>query len=192
MKRKIESLVFGLSLLLCASCARKVSLPIKTSLGDLTKVEKRDQVKTNKDPVSPKSGEAVYVLTFEGKKEYEVTEVAAPELVSLTGGLSDNSDINFNNFNVSAGPGLSAALKLPLVDASGNEFAPVYFGNPTGDGTISNVGAHFNGHVTGKNGKPWVKTGKFDFAESKVAVVYVVPAGATLKLQDGSQNHPIN
>lgn len=190
--RKVQTSFFLLTLLLCVSCARKVTLPIKTSLGDLTKIEKKDKVNTNKDPVSPKSGEVVYLLSFEGKKEYEVKGVAVPELISMTGGLGDNSDIRFENFSVSASPGMASALNLPLVDSSGKEFAPVFFGSQATEGVISNNGARFNGHVTGKDGKPWVTTGKFDFPESKVTVLYVVPEGATLTLKDGGQQHSIN
>lgn len=188
----VRSFIVLLTLLLCVSCAGKVTLPIRTSLGDLTKIEKKDKVNTNKDTVSPKSGEVVYLLSFEGKKEYEVKGVAMPELISMTGGLSDNSDIRLDNFSVSASPGMASALNLPLVDSSGKEFAPVFFGSQTTEGGISNNGARFNGHVTGRDGKPWVTTGKFDFPEPKVTVVYVVPDGATLTLKDRDQQHAIN
>jgi hypothetical protein len=161
-------------------------------LGDLTKIEKKDKVNTNKDPVTPKSGEVVYLLSFEGKKEYEVKGVAVPELISMTGGLSDGSDIRFDNFSVSASPGMASGLNLPLVDSSGKEFAPVFFGSQKTEGVISNDGARFTGHVTGRDGKPWVTTGKFDFPEPKVTVVYVVPDGATLTLKDRDQKHAIN
>src|ERR671929_2116528 len=123
MNRRILSFVFVLSVLLTVSCAKKLSLPIKTSLGDLTKIEKKNNVSTNKDPITPKSGEVIYVLSFEGKKDREVKDVAVPELISLTGGLTDNSDIGFDNFNVSASPGMASALALPLVDSGGQEFA---------------------------------------------------------------------
>ena len=193
MRRRILESVFILTLLLCASCARKVSLPIKTSLGDLTRIEKKDKVNTNKDPVSPKSGEVIYVLSFEGKKEYEVKGVAAPELMSFTGGLTDNSDIKFDNFNVSSGiMDLGSVLNLPLVDSSGKQFNPAFFGTPGADGVISNTAVRFNGHVTGRDGKPWVSTGKFDFPEAKVTLVYLVPENTTLSLKDGGQQHAIN
>ena len=192
MKRRILGSVFVLGVLFSLSCAKKITLPIKTSLGDLTKIEKKDKVSTNKDAVTAKAGEAVYVLNFDGKKAYEVKDVAAPELISLTGGLSDNSDISFTDFAVSAAPGLAGALNLPLVDGSGKEFPPVYFGSSTTDGVISNNGARFNGHITGRDGKPWVKTGKFDFPEAKVTVIYVAPENASLSLKDGEQKHPIS
>jgi len=190
--RKIQSSFFLLPLLLCVSCGRTVTLPIGTSLGNLTKVEKKDKVNTNKDAVSPKSGEVVYLLSFEGKKEFEVKGVAVPELMSMTGGLSDESDIRMKDFSVSASPGMASALNLPLVDSSGKEFAPVFFGTQTTEGVISNAGVRFNGSVTGRDGKPWVTNGKFDFPEPKVTVLYVVPEGATLTLKDGGQQHAIN
>lgn len=192
MRRRILSASVVLMLSLCASCARKVSLPIKTSLGDLTKIEKKNNVSTNKDPVTPKPGEVIYVLSFEGKKDREVKDVAVPELINLTGGLSDNSDIRLENFAVSAGSGMASALNLPLADSSGKEFVPVFFGTPNTEGVISNNGARFNGHVTGRDGKPWVTTGKFDFPDAKVTVVYVVPESATLSLKDGEQKHALN
>jgi hypothetical protein len=46
--------------------------------------------------------------------------------------------------------------------------------------------------VTGRDGKPWVKTGKFDFPEAKVTVVYIAPENARLSLKDGEQKHAIN
>jgi hypothetical protein len=190
--RRIQKSFFLLPLVLYVSCGSKVTLPISTSLGNLTKIEKKEKVNTNKDPVSPKSGEVVYLLTFEGKKEYEVKGVAVPELISMTGGLTDDSNIRMQDFSISASPGMASGLNLPLLDSSGKEFAPVFFGTQTADGVISNNGMRFNGSVTGRNGKPWITTGKFDFPESKVTVVYVVPDGATLTIKDGGKKHAIN
>ena len=191
MTRTLSTLISAV-LLLFVSCSSKVNLPINTSLGNLSKIEKKDQVKTNKDAVAPKSGEIVYVLSFEGKKEHEVKDVAAPELVSLTGGLSDASEITFTNFTVSAAPAMGSIVNMPLVDSSGKEFAPSFFGSPQSDGSISNKNITFNGLVTGKDGKPWVRTGRLDFPDGKVTVVYVVPENASLSLKDGAQKHAIN
>ncbi len=191
MKRR-SSAMFAAALLFSVSCGSKVSLPIATSLGNLTKIEKRDKVNTNKEPVTPKAGEVVYVLTFDAHKEHEVKNIAAPELISLTGALSDASEITFTNFTVSMTPGLGSVLNMPLVDESGKEFGPAFFGNAQADGTITNAGVHFNGKVTGKDGKPWVTTGKLDFPSNNVAVVYVVPENAKLSLKDGGQKHAIN
>ena len=110
----------------------------------------------------------------------------------MTGGLTDDSNIRMQDFSISASPGMASALNLPLIDASGKEFAPVFFGTQTTEGVISNNGMRFNGSVTGRDGKPWITTGKFDFPESKVTVVYVVPDGATLTLKDSGQQHAIN
>ena len=186
------SATFAAALLLSVSCSGKVSLPINTSLGSLTKIEKKDKVSTNKDAVTPKAGEVVYALSFEGKKEHEVKDVAAPELISLTGGLGDASEIRFTNFALSAAPAMGSVVNMPLVDSSGKEFAPSFFGSPQSDGSISNKNVTFNGLVTGKDGKPWVRTGKLDFPDGKVTVVYVVPESASLSLKDGAQKHAIN
>lgn len=191
MTRTLRAM-FAAALLLSVSCSSKVSLPINTSLGSLTKIEKKDKVSTNKDAVAPKAGEVVYALSFEGKKEHEVKDVAAPELISLTGGLGDASEITFTNFALSAAPAMGSVVNMPLVDSSGKEFAPSFFGSPQSDGTISNKNVTFNGIVTGKDGKPWVRTGKLDFPDGKVTVVYVVPESASLSLKDGAQKHAIN
>lgn len=191
MRKGLNS-IFVLTLLLSVSCSSKVNLPINTSLGNLTKIEKKNKVNTNKDAVTPKSGEVVYVLSFEGKKEHDVKDVAVPELISLTGGLSDASDITLTDFAVSAAPGMGSALNMPLVDSSGKEFAPAFFGSAQSDGTISNTGIRFNGQVTGKDGKPWVRTGKLGFPDGKVTVVYVGPENSSFSLKDGAEKHSIN
>jgi hypothetical protein len=183
--------MFAAALLLSSACGRKVTLPVNTSLGSLTKIEKKDSVVTNKDPVTPKSGEVVYALSFEGKKEHEVKDVPAPGLTSLTGGLSDASEISFTNFTVSMAP-MGSIFDMPLVDASGKEFAPSFFGSPQSDGSFSNKNITFNGKVTGKDGKPWVRNGRFDFPDGKVTLIYVVPANGSLSLKDGAQKHAIN
>ena len=180
------------TLLIFASCSSKVKLPIDTSLGSLTKIEKKDKVNTNKDAVTPKSGEVVYVLSFEGRKEYDVKNVAVPELISLTGGLSDASNISFTDFALTAAPRMGSILNMPLVDTSGKEFAPSFFGSPQSDGSITNATVRFDGQVTGKDGKPWVLTGKLRFPDGKVTVVYVVPEDSNLSLKDGAQKHSIN
>jgi hypothetical protein len=191
MTRTLSTFVSA-ALLLFASCSSKMKLPVDTSLGNLTNIEKKDKVNTNKDAVTPKSGEVVYVLSFEGKKEHEVKDVAVPELISLTGGLSDASDITFTDFALTAAPRMGSILNMPLVDSSGKEFAPSFFGSPQSDGSITNANVRFNGHVTGKDGKPWVRTGKLVFPDGKVTVVYVVPENSSFSLKDGAQKHSIN
>lgn len=184
--------MFAAALLCLVSCSSKVSLPLSTSLGNLITIEKKDKTNTNKDAVTSNSGEVVYVLSFEGKKEHEVKDVAVPELISLTGGLSDASEITFTDFAVSAAPRMGSILNMPLVDSSGKEFAPSFFGSPQSDGSISNKNVTFNGKVTGKDGKPWVRTGKLNFPDGKVTVVYVVPENSDLSLKDGAQKHAID
>lgn len=191
MVRNALNSILILTLLLCASCSKNVTLPIKTSLGDLTKIEHKDKATTTKETLTAKPGEVLYVLSFEGKKEFEVKDVAVPELARLTGGLSDASDIRLTDFSVGAAPGLGDVL-LPLVDSSGKEFKPMFFGTPNAEGVLSNDNIKFNGSVTGKDGKPWVRSGKMDFPEGKVTVVYAIPEKATLTLKDGAQKHAIN
>ena len=164
--RKAVNFIFALALLLCISCANKVTLPIKTSLGDLVTIEHKDKVTTNKETISPQSEEVIYVLSFEGKKEIEVKEVAVSEVYKLP--------------------------QFPLVDSKGKEFAPVFAGSPTKDGSLSSADIKLDGDMTGKDGKYWVTTGKLSFPESRLTLVYVVPKNASLALKDGGQKHPIN
>lgn len=162
--KKAVTFVFALALLLCISC-KKVTLPIKTSLGDLVKIENRDKVTTNESVVSPKSDEVIYVLSFEGKREFEFEGVEPSKVFTL--------------------------FDLPLVDSNGKEFVPVFAGSPTKEGTLSNKDMNVNGGMTGRDGK-WVSTGRITLPEPKLTLVYVVPKNASLTLKDGVQRHPIN
>jgi len=185
--------ILALALLLCTSCATKVvTLPVSTSLGSLVRIEKKATVPTNRETISPKSGEVIYVLSFEGKNGFQIKDVAVPDLVRLTGFLTDDSDIGFDNFSGAQAPEIIRLVNLPLVDSGGKEITPVFVGSPTSQGTLSQQGIVFNGRVTGKGGKPWVTTGNLKFPEPKVTLVYIVPEGATLTLKDGNQQHPIN
>lgn len=164
--RKAVNSIFVLALVLCISCADKATLPLKTSLGDLVKIENKDKVTTNKETISPKSGEVIYVLSFEGKKEFEYKEVE----------LSKTFDL----------------LYLPLVDSNGKEFVPAFAGSPTKEGALSDKDIKTDGQATGKDGK-FVGTGKIILPEPKLTIVYVVPKDASgLALKDGGQRHPIN
>jgi hypothetical protein len=164
--RKAVNSIFVLTLLLYVSCANKVTLPIKTSLGDLVKIENKGKVTTNKETISPKSEEVIYVLSFEGKKEFEYKEVE----------LSKTFDL----------------LELPLVDSKGKEFVPVFAGSPTKEGALSDDDIKTDGQATGKDGK-FVATGKIILPEPRLTLVYVVPKDSSgLALKDGGQRHPIN
>ncbi|MGA2586313.1 MAG: energy transducer TonB [Candidatus Aminicenantales bacterium] len=165
---KAKIFILVLSLVLCISCAEKARLPIKTSLGDLTKIENWDKVTTDEGIISPNSEEIVYVLSFECKnlefEEIEILDAAnvLPKLVNLT-----------------------------LVDSKGNEFTLVFFGSPTREGALSNKEIRFDGALRPKNGK-WFFTGKLIVPESKLALVYVVPKNASgLALKDGEKKYRI-
>lgn len=161
----VVTLVSALALLFGVSCARKVTLPIKTSLGDLVKIENRDTVTTNESVISPKPDELIYVLNFEGKKEFEFEGVDAAKVFTL--------------------------FDLPLLDSNGKEFVPAFAGSPTKEGTLSNKDMNVNGGMTGREGR-WVSTGKITLPEPKLALVYLVPKNASLSLKDGEQKYPIN
>ncbi len=166
---KTKIFILVLSLVLCISCAEKAKLPIKTSLGDLTRIENWDKVATDEGIISPNSEEIIYVLSFESKNlEFEEIEIA--------GAIQDI---------------VLKLVNLPLVDSKGNEFALVFFGSPTREGALSNKEIRFDGDLRPKNGK-WFFTGKLIVPESKLALVYVVPKNASgLALKDGEKKYRI-
>ena len=162
MRRVLVSLL-ALHLLLLISC-NKVKLPIKTSLGDLVRIEKRDAVETSDKRVTPKPDETLYMLTFEGK-----------------------SEIVFEGTTGQDGPN-----KLPLVDSKGTQFTPVFGGSPAKDGALSNKEWKMNGSMRGADGN-WVFSGTMTFPEPTVALLYLIPNSSSgLALKDGDQRHPIN
>ncbi len=156
----------ALLLLTGFACAKKVNLPIKTSLGDLVKVEKKDNVRTDKETIAAKTDEDVYVLNFEGKKEIQLNDVPVPDAYKLA--------------------------QFPLVDSTGKSFVSVFVGGPAKDGALSGDKVSLSGNMTGKDGKFWVTGGKLEFPEAKVTIVYVVPKNALLTFKDGGQQYPIN
>jgi hypothetical protein len=154
------------------SSANKVTLPTKTSLGDLVKIENKDQVTTDKETILPKSEEVIYVLNFEGKKEIQYSGIESS-----------------NAFDV---------LYLPLVDSNGKEFVPIFVGSRDKKGNLSNKDMeNIVVSVVRKEGgvlKP-VPTGagKIVLSEPKLTLVYVLPKGAShLALKDRGQRYPVN
>jgi hypothetical protein len=64
--KKMTITLIAISLSLYASCAKNA----KTTLGDLVRVEKKEQVVTDESgTIKAKAGEILYLLNFEGKKE---------------------------------------------------------------------------------------------------------------------------
>ncbi|MDQ5846004.1 MAG: hypothetical protein M3539_12000 [Acidobacteriota bacterium] len=166
----MKKLMISLSALLILTgfaCAKKVNLPIKTSLGDLVKVEKKDKVPTDKETIAAKADEDVYVLNFEGQKEIVLNDVPMSDAFKLA--------------------------QFPLVDSAGKNFVSVFVGGPAKDGAVSTEKVSLSGSMTGKaDGKFWVTGGKLEFPEAKVTLVYVVPKNASLTFKDGGQQYPIN
>jgi hypothetical protein len=140
--------------------------PIKTSLGDLVKVENKDKVTTNEKAISPQPEEVIYVLSFEGKKEIEVKDGGALEAYDLP--------------------------QFPLVDSNGKEFVPAFVGSPAQDGSLSNADIKMDGALGAKDGKWQFAKGMLKFPEAKVTLVYIVPKNASLAFKDGGQLHRIN
>lgn len=156
----------ALLLLTGFACAKKINLPIKTSLGNLVKIEKKDKVPTDKETVAAKADEDLYILNFEGQKEIVLSDVSVSDAYKLA--------------------------QFPLVDATGKSFVSVFVGGPAKDGALSGDKVSLSGNMTGKDGKFWVTGGKLEFPEAKVTLVYIVPRNASLTFKDGGQQYPIN
>jgi hypothetical protein len=156
----------ALLLLTGFACAKKINLPIKTSLGNLVKIEKKDKVPTDKETVAAKADEDLYILNFEGQKEIVLNDVPVSDAYKLA--------------------------QFPLVDSTGKSFVSVFVGGPAKDGALSADKVSLSGNMTGKDGKFWVTGGKLVFPEAKVTLVYVVPKNASLTFKDGGQQYPIN
>ncbi|MCI0489954.1 MAG: hypothetical protein L0229_25455 [Blastocatellia bacterium] len=150
-----------LLLIVLASCENKFE-PVKTSLGDLVKVEKKQEVVTDSQSagtIKPKSGRALYVLSFEGKSE-----------VPYETGSDDY---------------------YPLLDSSGQKFPPIFLGSPSADGRLLGKDVKLNGQSTGKDGR-FVFKGTATLPGPKAAFVYEVPETAEgLALKDGDQKFSI-
>ena len=156
--------ILGLLAVLSAACSGdKVQLPVATSIGNLVRIEEKPSVTTSDGVIEATSREVVYVLSFEGKKEFAYegkTETEGPK-------------------------------SLLLIDSRGNRFSPAFAGTPTPDGIISDKEWLLNGELRGRDGK-WVFIGTLSIPEPRIALVYRVPKSASgLVLQDGQQQHAI-
>ena len=134
MKYLTTCCFIALVLSLGPGCAKKINLPIKTSLGDLVSVEKKDKVATNKETITAKADEDIYVLSFEGKKEVDVKEAAVSDVYKLP--------------------------QFPLVDSTGKDFVSVFAGSPTKDGALSSYAVTLSGDMTGMDGKFFVPSNR--------------------------------
>ena len=159
--KKVIPVLLVIFLVSCAG--NKVKLPIDTALGNLIRVEQKDTVATDEQPISAEAGKVLYILSFEGKNG-----------LTYEGGEQD------------------ALQAFPLVDAKGTEFRAVFEGSPTDKGALSNKDWHYNGRLQGKNGK-FVFVGTLTIPTSKITLVYSVPKDAAgLTLKDGERRHAIN
>ena len=170
MNRVSISIIVPLVLLL-VSCHKTNSLrvptsngaPIRTSIGDLTSLEKKDSVETSDKKISPKSDEVLYLLTFEGK-----------------------SEITYEGKAQQDGPN-----RILLLDAKGKEYSPESAGTPK-NGTLSDKDWKYNGGMKAVNGK-FVFSGTMTLPEPKIVLVFLIPKDAAkLSLKDGDQKHPID
>ena len=184
MNRIFFIMAIAAAIILSSSCnattekaTNKETLPIKTSLGDLVKIENKDEVKTVNETILkpevnktilPKPEEVIYVLSFEGKTKIEYEGIKS----------SDPSEL----------------LHFPLVDSNGKKFIPVFVGSTAKEGVLSNQGIWYS-EKSKWDGKKAVPTGEGEIIlpEPKLTLVYIVPKDASgLALKDGGQQHPIN
>ena len=177
---RLTTSIFTLLLLLLVSCGgnKMKSLsegttkrtptsngaPIRTSIGDLARIEKKDSVETNEEKIVPKAEEVLYLLTFEGK-----------------------SEITYDGTTQRDGPN-----RILLIDPTGKEYVSEFAGTPAKDGTLSNKEWRYNGGMTAVNGK-FVFAGTLSLPEPRVALVYLIPKDvSSLSLKDGDQKHSID
>jgi hypothetical protein len=138
--------------------------PIKTSIGDLARIEKKESLETSDNKIVPKAEEVLYLLTFEGK-----------------------SEITYEGKTQQDGPN-----RILLIDANGKEYASAFAGTPGKDGTLSNKEWRYNGPMKAVNGR-FVFAGTMTLPEPRIALVYLIPKDITgLSLKDGDQKHSID
>lgn len=158
------SLIAVLILVMLSACGgNKVRLPIETSLGNLVRIEKKDDVATDERTISPEGGKVLYLLSFEGKSEIPY----------------EGEKEMFQTFT--------------LVDSKGTESTPVFAGSPTNAGTLSNKEwKYIRGQLKAQNGR-FVFVGVLSLPQPRLALVYAVPKDASgLTLKDGERRHAIN
>ena len=164
MNTRTTLLIFTVAVLALGSCAEGPRLPVKTSLGDLVRIEKKTSIQTSDGNIDAKTDELLYLLSFEGKKELAFEGKAEAE-----------------------GP-----KTFRLIDSKGTSYGPAFAGTPTAEGVISDKEWKYNGGLTGRDGK-WVFTGALEFPDPKISLVYKVPKDASgLKLKDGNETHAIS
>jgi hypothetical protein len=138
--------------------------PIKTSIGDLTGLEKKDSVATSEKKIVPKPEEVLYLLTFEGK-----------------------SEITYEGKTQQDGPN-----RILLIDAKGKEYVSEFAGTPAKDGTLSDKEWKYNGGMKAVNGR-FVFAGTMTLPEPRIALAYLIPKDvSSLTLKDGNQKHSID
>jgi hypothetical protein len=147
----------------------KAALPMKTSLGDLVKIENRNEVKTDQETIALKTNESLYAFSFEGKKKIE---------------FKGDKSANPNSY-----------LYLPLIDPTGHEFVPVFAGGSVKDGVLSKKGIDIITQFRIAKNFEQVPTGEgfIMLPEPKLTLVYLVPKEVSgLALKDGGQRFQIN
>jgi hypothetical protein len=157
-----------------------VTFPIKTSLGDLVKIEKTDRMtwddgKGEARVEAAKSGDVFLVLSFEGQDEIHYGSEAMPSL----NGRSGDDVLNLMRF----------VPAYPIVDSSGKEsWCPMAAHMPNGRMSFSKLDR--NGHVTTDANGRWIITGTVNMHGAGMALVCTVPKDSKgLKLVVGSNQY---
>jgi hypothetical protein len=136
----------------------------QTSLGDLVRVQRKEQVVTSGEPISPEPDEMLWVLDFEGRLEIPY-------------------DPGYN---------LEGSSYYPLVDASGRRYSAILVGTPNEAGALTLDGWDVSpAQIIQKDGLFTLES-TVKLPRPKVSIVYSVPRDASkLTLQDGDRRHEL-
>jgi hypothetical protein len=175
---------FGALLLLSLVACSK--LPIRTSLGELHRVERVRSVKVDaKDgpvflkwpdtTISASEKDRILVVLYFRNKERSILLQGPEELPVICGMRSGE--------RIAVFPMLSYCLQ----DSSGRQFPPAVIGTDAADGSLSTRGWAYEGELRGYQGR-WFYFGSFRTPEPNYAFVYYLPKDAKgLRLQDRGQ-----
>ncbi|OGU75874.1 MAG: hypothetical protein A2V93_01855 [Ignavibacteria bacterium RBG_16_34_14] len=170
----VNNLFLVLFILLFISCnENKVKLPVKTSLGNLVKIEQKDMVETSEKKIIPKPEDNLYLLIFEGKNEIPFNVIvqtmdiqkAIPYILKSVNDLTP----------------------LIINRETRTQYSPVFVGSPDSVGIISQNGWGINGDV-----KNYIWKGTLTLHKPKILLVYLIPKTALkLNLKDGEQEYQL-
>jgi|GEM_PF-6403136 len=181
MKNIIFVIALALIIQSCSQTKSKVSLPYKTSLGNLIRVERKDTVKTMRTPDMGQFrlpevkthlstvAEDLYLLSFEG----------VDSITSINKGIETKETVSFN-FEVD----------LPIYGEETDETSPEFVGYLTEEGILTSDNSRMTLLI------PESDTGRYKmithFPVSKISMLYKLPKNTSaLFLKDGKSEFQI-